>query len=602
MARDTVVDRLKRHAQARGGEPALYSQDKPGAPWRALTWSQYWEQASKFGAALLALGYEPGEAVAIMGNNCPRWVLADVGALVARAVPAGVYQTSTPEQVAYIVTHCEARVFVVEDEAMWQRLAPVYDQLASVERVVLMRGATQDKRVVSFEDFLASGASGLSSVAASVDAIADTDLATIIYTSGTTGHPKGAMLSHANMSWTASTAAELVGGLGPQDCIVSYLPLSHIAEQMFTIHGPLTGGCPVWFCEDMKRLKEVLVAARPTVFLGVPRVWEKFKAALEGKLAEARGVKAKIVSWARGVGLRAGEHRHESGAPTGLLGVQEALARRLFFSKLRAQLGLDRLRVAVVGAAPIGRDVMEFFLSCGIPIQEVYGQSEGCGPTTFNRPQPGWTRLGTVGRPIPGVTVKLAQDGEILFKGPNVFMGYYKNPEATAETLIDGWLHTGDVGEFDDAGFLRITDRKKELIITAGGKNVSPQNVEKLLRAIPGIGNAAAIGDKRRFVSAILTLDPERAPQLAREQGWPEQLAALAVHPPFLKWLGAQIDALNGKLARYEQIRKWHLLAEDFSVDGGELTPTQKLKRRVIEQKYADIIEGFYKDEAGSGW
>jgi long-chain acyl-CoA synthetase len=328
----------------------------------------------------------------------------------------------------------------------------------------------------------------------------------------------------------------------------------------------------------------------------VPRVWEKFKAALEGKLAEAQGAKAKIVTWARGVGLRAGDHRQASGEPTGLLAAQDAIAKRLFFSKLRAQLGLDQLRVAVVGAAPIGRDVLEFFLSCGVPIQEVYGQSEGSGPTTFNRPAPGWTRLGTVGRPVPGVEVKLAPDGEILARGPNIFMGYFKNPEATAEALVDGWLYTGDVGEFDDAGFLRITDRKKELIITAGGKNVSPQNIEKLLRGIPGIGNAATIGDKRRFMSALLTLDPERAPTVAREHGWPEGLEALSQHAPFLTWLGGQVEEVNNQLARYESIRKWHLLAEDFSVDGGELTPTQKLKRRVVESKYAEIIEGFYSD------
>ena len=206
-----------------------------------------------------------------------------------------------------------------------------------------------------------------------------------------------------------------------------------------------------------------------------------------------------------------------------------------------------------------------------------------------------------MGRPIPGVTVKIAPDGEIMAKGPNVFVGYFKNPEATAETLVDGWLMTGDVGEFDEAGFLKITDRKKELIITAGGKNVSPQNIEKLLRAIPGIGNAATIGDNRRFMSALLTLDPERAPQVAREHGWPEAPAALAVHPPFLKWLGEQVEAANGQLARYESIRKWHLLAEDFSVDGGELTPTQKLKRRVVESKHRDLIEGFYAGDA-SGW
>jgi long-chain acyl-CoA synthetase len=334
----------------------------------------------------------------------------------------------------------------------------------------------------------------------------------------------------------------------------------------------------------------------------VPRVWEKFKAALEGKLKAATGVKASIVSWARGVGLQAGLKRFEVGDVGGWLGVQESLAVKLFSGKLKAALGLDALRVAIVGAAPIGRDVMEFFLSCGIAIQEVYGQSEGSGPTTFNRPQPGWTRFGTVGREIPGVKVKIApEDGEILMSGPNVFMGYFKHPEATAETLIDGWLHTGDVGVFDDQGFLKITDRKKELIITAGGKNVAPQNIEKELRGIEGIGNAASIGDKRKFISALLTLDPIAAPELAKQRGWPTDLNQLAEHDGFLSWLDGQVKEANKRLSNVERVKQWKVLPEDFSVEGGELTPTQKLKRRVVESKYADIIEGFYNTAGSEG-
>ena len=299
------------------------------------------------------------------------------------------------------------------------------------------------------------------------------------------------MLSHRNLAWTAKQVNLAAGDIvAAGDCVVSYLPLSHIAEQMFSIHLPATYGFPIWFAGSVEQLKDTLVAARPTIFLAVPRVWEKFKAALEGKLADATGLKAKIVNWARSVGTKAGPVILQEGDVGGALGVQYRMADKLFYSKLTGQLGLDRLKLAISGAAPIGRDVLEFFQSCGILIHEVYGQSEDTGPTTFNQPIAGRRRLGTVGVPFPGVDIRIADDGEICVKGPNVFMGYYKNPEATAEALIDGWLHSGDIGEFDADGFLKITDRKKDLLITAGGKNVAPQNSEKLLRAIESVGQA----------------------------------------------------------------------------------------------------------------
>ena len=321
---------------------------------------------------------------------------------------------------------------------------------------------------------------------------------------------------------------------------------------MFSIHLPATYGFPIWFAGSVERLKDTMIDARPTVFLAVPRVWEKFKAALEGKLGEATGLKAKIVGWARGVGLSAGPDVLQKGAASGFLGLQYGLADKLFFSKLTAQLGLDRLKLAVTGAAPIGRDVLDFFLSCGIIIHEVYGQSEDAGPTTFNQPIPGRRKLGTVGLPFPGVDVKIAEDGEICVKGPNVFRGYFKNPEATAEALIDGWLHSGDIGEFDQDGFLRITDRKKDLIITAGGKNVAPQNSEKLLRSISGIGHAVVVGDRRKFLSALLTIDPESAPGLAEKNGWPADANELIQHDGFRAHVQQGVDAANQELARYE--------------------------------------------------
>jgi long-chain acyl-CoA synthetase len=597
MGRDTVVDRLVRNARSMGSTPALYS--RRGGRWVAIDWKTYLQRCREFAGALLAEGYQPGDAVAIIGNNTPEWVIADVGAMLARGVATGIYQTNTPEQAAYIAAHCEAKVVVVEDRAQWAKIDAQRSKLPRLRKIVMMNEHTSvnDPLAIPFDAFLASGRAHLPAVDARFAEIQEADLATLIYTSGTTGPPKGAMLSHANLAITARDAVA-IAGTGRDDCVVSYLPLSHIAEQLITIHAGLTAGYPVWFADSLDRVRDTMLAARPTVFMGVPRVWEKFKAALEAKLAEATGAKGAIVRWSRDVGLRANRHRLEHGEPTGLLAVQERIADRLFFSKLKAGLGLDRLRLAATGAAPISAEVLEFFLSCGIVVREGYGQTEGTATATFNRPDVGKTRIGTVGLPCPGTDVKIASDGEILVRGPGVFLGYFKEPEATAATVIDGWLYTGDIGEFDRDGFLRITDRKKDLIITSGGKNVAPQNLEKLLRDIPGISQAVVVGDRRKYLSALLTLDAERLKTLAPQRGWPTSVAEVARHAAFDAYVREQIEAVNAKVARYESIRKFVILASDFTQESGELTPTQKVKRKVVLERYAREVESMYVEGA----
>lgn len=594
--RDTIVDRMLHNAAARGSKPAIWHRNE--GTWHALTWQGYTQRARAFAGALLARGYQPGWGVAILANNRVEWFIADVGALFARAVPTGVYPTLTGDQAAYVIDHCEARVVVVEDKEQWAKVDAERGRLPHLQTIVVMTGAgtIDDPTAIGFAEFLASGSGHTAAVDARIAEIDPTDLATLIYTSGTTGHPKGVMLSHDNLAFTARNAVEMLGGVSEEDCLVSYLPLSHIAEQMLSLHLSITAGYPIWVAERLELLKETLLAARPTFFLGVPRVWEKFKAALESQLGAATGAKGAIVRWSRGVGAKAAPTLLEKGPPTGLLGLQYAAADKLFFSKLKARLGMDRLKLPVSGAAPIGKDVLDFFASIGLLIHEVYGQSEDSGPTTFNQPFPGKRRLGTVGLPLPGTEVRLAEDGEILVRGRHVFMGYLKNPEATAEALVDGWLHSGDVGERDREGFLRITDRKKDLLITAGGKNVAPQNLEKLLKAIPGIGQAVVLGDKRKYLAALLTLDAEAAPALAAERGWPTDPATLARHPAFVAHVEAGLNTANGGLARYEQIKKWALLPVDFSVEGGELTPTQKVRRKVVNEKYAARIAELYPE------
>ncbi len=602
MARDTLIDRFIARGEAQGPIPALWY--KSQNTWKHYTWGQYVDKARAFAGGLLALGFEPGAGVAIMSNNNPEWVIADVATMMVRGVPAGIYQTCTDEQALYIANHCEAAVVVLEDKATWDHVggAKWAKKLEHTRRIVMIRDADQvkNKLVVGFDDFLASGADHLDAVEERIAEIQPDELAKLIYTSGTTGPPKGVMLSHHNLAWTAKQSVDLVevvGAVQPDDAIVSYLPLSHIAEQMFSILAPITAGIPVWFAEDLTKVKDAMIVARPTVFLAVPRVWEKFKNALDARLAEATGVKKSIVDFSQSTLLEAGNvilDHGEEGLPLGLK-LKYRVANKLFATKLKGALGLDRLRLAVTGAAPISREVLEFFMSIGIIIHEVYGQSEDSGPTTYNYPIPGKRKLGTVGIPFPGVEVKIADDGEILVRGPNLFMGYYKNPEATAEALIDGWLHSGDVGQFDEDGFLRITDRKKDLIITAGGKNVAPQNIEKLLRDIEGVGNAVVIGDNRKFLAALLTVCPEQGPALAARNSWPADPAALAAHEAFRAHLQAGIDdSVNKALARYENIRKFTILPQDFTVEGGELTPTQKVKRPIVNQKYVAEIEAFY--------
>ncbi|MAK04907.1 MAG: long-chain fatty acid--CoA ligase [Euryarchaeota archaeon] len=584
--------RLQNRAKTNGNDIALHW--KEGDSWNSRTWAEHYENVCKFGGALLNLGFEVGDSVSISGNNSKEWITACLGSMYIRALPAGIYQTSTQEQFQYVANHMEAKVLVLENKVQWDKFSAERDNLPSVKKVVMIDDIDEinDDIAVSFEDFLESGKSHIDDANERMTQIKPDDLALLIYTSGTTGPPKGVMLTHHNLAWTVEGASEVVGGLGPEDRHVAYLPLSHIAEQMFCIHGSVSFGFSVWVCGAFDQIKEHLLEARPTLFLAVPRVWEKFKAALEARLSEASGIKAKIVNWSRKQGLRGGYKMID----TGKGGLRWKIANKLFFSKLQDGLGLDKLKFAVTAAAPIGKDVLEFFLSCGIIIHEVYGLSESSGPLTFNSSKPGQRKLSTVGQAFPGVEVKIAEDGEILGKGGNIFQGYYKNEEATNETLVDGWLHTGDIGEIDERGFLKITDRKKDLIITAGGKNVSPSNIEKLMKSIKGVSQFVVIGDKRKMLTGLVTLDPEGAVAMAKENNWPTEIPALAESEGMNSYINSEVERLNKELAKFETIKRFKILHEDFDVEHGTLTPSMKIKRKPINERYATQIESLYEN------
>jgi len=507
-------------------------------------------------------------------------------------VPAGIYTTCSPGEVQYIVDHAEAPLILVENREQWEKVRQERARLPRLRHVVMMRGAesVQDPMVLSWDAFLAKGESVEEGfVTESVKALQPDQTATLIYTSGTTGPPKGVMLTHENLAWTARIARRLVN-LGPNDCTLSYLPLSHIAEQMFTLHGPVSGGGAVYFAESLDALPDNLRSVQPTVFFGVPRIWEKLHTGIVNKLKLTDGPKAQLVKWAQGVGREVATQKNQKSTLSPLLQARYLVANRLVFSPLKEALGLGRARVCISGAAPIAREVLEFFAGFDVIVHEVYGQSEGCGPTAFN--VPGRTRYGTVGPVVPGVKVKCSEDGEILVKGPNVFAGYFKDEETTGETLIDGWLHSGDLGERDAYGFLSITGRKKDIIITAGGKNIAPKNIEAAIKNTDIVGEAVVIGDRRKYLSALISLDPEELERFAHSQGM--SLDDAWDSPVTRDYLEAEIDAVNAAFARVEHIRKFTILERPLSVEEGELTATLKVKRKVVNERFGDEIEAMY--------
>ncbi|MEM9188123.1 MAG: AMP-dependent synthetase/ligase [Myxococcota bacterium] len=603
MPSDTIPRRLFETAKKHPRRPAYFVRDAGG--WRPTIWETYADEVRAAAKSLIALGFETGSTVAILGFNRPEWAIMDLGCMAAGGAPAGIYTTCSPPEVRYIISHSAAPIVLVENHDQWKKVEAELHEMPALRHVVLMKGSERpeftraaefpdrnpETFVLTWDEFMGKGADLLdASVQERVDALEPDALATLIYTSGTTGPPKGVMLSHRNLSWTARTAQRITD-LGPSDVSMSYLPLSHIAEQMFTLHGPITAGSQVYFAESIDKVPDNLKEVQPTVFFGVPRIWEKFYSGISSKLGEAEGFKAKLVGWARNVATQTNQLRADGKEPEGFLSMQYGLANKLIFSKLKPAVGLGRARVCVSGAAPISREILEFFATLDIVVLEVYGQSEDTGPTSFNLPSK--FRFGTVGPAIAGVEVKIADDDEILVKGPNVFLGYYKDTDATDATLRDGWLHSGDLGAFSDDGFLSITGRKKDIIITAGGKNITPKNIESSLKNHPLINEAVVIGDRRKYLSCLLTIDPEAGEAWAKEHGVDadELHNASRLHEEIQR----AVDETNAKFARVEQIKKFHVLARNLTIEDGELTPTLKVKRNKVAEHFSSEIESMYE-------
>src|SRR6266700_1989005 len=594
----TICGLLAQTAAAAGGDPAF--SDEAGDGWQTLTWAQARQQVLELAAGFAALGLAPGERVALMLPNRTEHVLADLGAVHAGGLGVTIYATLAPEQIAFVAGDCDARIAVVDGAGELARWQPMLSQLPGLRTVIVRDAAAcpAGEQYLTWDAFAALGkqryAENPGAVAGRVAAITADDPVAVLYLTETTGNPKGVLLTHRNVGYELACAQGM--GLIPDKARwVSYLPLAHIAERMFSIYLPIHTGTHVHFCPDPAQLVRVVGKVRPNGFFGVPRVWEKIRAGIEALFTlEQDEAKRAAVAAAMDTGRRYVDAcQYGRTMPPGLE-AEFAAADAAVLAPIRGLLGLGEAEVVSSAAAPLPPEVAAFFSGPGMKILDIYGMTETTGAFTTNTPEA--FKLGTVGRPYPGMEVRIAGDGEILVRGPLTTPGYLHRPDLTAD-LIDagGWLHTGDIGRLDEDGFLSVVDRKKELIITAGGENIAPAAIESLLVAHPLIGQALAYGDRRKYVVALLTLDGEVAPAWAKARGIdPGSLAELAADPVVLAEVGAAVAAANERLARVQQVKQWRLLPVEWTAETEELTPTLKLRRRIVHAKYADVLDMLY--------
>jgi long-chain acyl-CoA synthetase len=597
----TVCHRIERNARLYADKPALSW--KVNGSWHTRTWGEAREEAKRVALGLMELGLDKGDFGAIMARNRPEHVIADQGIMHAAATPVSLYNTLAPDQIQYIVAHCEAKVAIVEGPDFLQRFVEVKDQLPGLQRVVVIDGGGAGSDldwVMTWEELIASGEEALGRDPGRFDEswkrVQPEDPATLIYTSGTTGPPKGVVLTHRNAVWTAVAGIRAVENPLHQNGL-SYLPLAHSAERLFSYYIGIENAGHGYFCPEILEVREYLPEVRPYAFLGVPRVWEKFEAGIMAKVTEEPDEKKRNIALkAIAAGREAQALRVEGKSiPLGLK-LKVILFDKLVFSKIRSAIGLDKCVVPISGAAPISTETINFFRALGIPLVEGYGLSETTAGGTVGRPQN--FKVGTVGQPLPGVEFKTIEDGELVMRGGCVTAGYYKEPEQTAEAFKeDGWFHTGDIAQIDHEGFVTIVDRKKELIITAGGKNISPANLENLLKRHPLVGQAAVIGDKRKFISALIVLDAEIAPGWAAHNGLEfTDIAQLSQEERVKEEIQKAVDAANKQVSNVEKVKRFKVLPTEWTPFSEELTPTMKLKRRVIHEKYSGEIDEIYAD------
>ena len=569
--------------------------------WHDISWNDYYRMVVHVGSALISMGLEKGDGVSIIGDNCPEWVVIDLAAQCAGGMAVGVYATNAWPQVEYVIQNSESKFFFVENEEQLDKWLNFRDNVPQLKKVIVwdLKGLRhfQDPVVMTYEELLELGKQAYEQdpqkIEKCMDEVKPEDTSMLIYTSGTTGPPKGAMLSHRNLTWMGR-AITSDNPMTDTDEVMSFLPLCHVFEQLFSVLGHITHGFTVNFIESLDTVTDNMIEISPTVGYAVPRIWEKYYSAIYIKMSDATWFKRIVFYLALKIGQRRATLKMNfKPVPSYLEGLYQ-LAYFAVFRKLKERLGFDRMRIAYSGAAPISPDVLHFFQSIGVNLVEGYGQTEGTGVTCVSRV--GRVKFGTVGPPLTGTEVKIAEDGEILVRSPSVFKGYFKNPEATAETVKDGWLYSGDVGEIDEDGYLRITDRKKDIIVTAGGKNITPQFIENKLKFSPYINDAVVIGDRRKFLSCLIMIDEDNVVKYAQDNKVQfSTYKDLTQAPEILKLIQGELDKVNETLSRVEQVKKFTILPKKLYEEDGEVTPTMKVKRKYVNEAFKDLIEGMYK-------
>lgn len=595
--RETIIDALV--ANARRTPDTLAMRHRPDSrTWEDITWSQYLTAVREVAGGLAEIGVEPGSRVAVLSENSPAWHIADLGTQANGCVTVPIYPTSSPAQIEYVFHHAKVVACFVDGHAQMGRIIELREKLPELRLVVLADGVRRigDAGIVEMAELRAMGADRLSRHPDSVDRrmaeVSPEGLATVVYTSGTTGPPKGAMISHHNIMWTLHQVARAYG-LGPGERLLSFLPLSHIAERMTSEFMPIAVAGETWFARSLASVADDLPECRPTIFLSVPRVWEKLREGIMRHLAGQPVLVRTAAEHYMALGLRMVDAQQQHAEPPPLVAAAYRALDRSLGRVVRQKVGLDRARLLVTAAAPAHPDLIRWFCAIGLPLLQIYGQTEGCGPTSANPVDD--LRIGTVGRALPGMQIRIADDGEILLKGDNVCMGYLDDPVSTAE-LIDeqGWMHTGDTGVIDEAGNLHIEGRKKDLIITAAGKNIAPQGIETDLANSPLVAEAVVVGEGERYLAALLALDMEELTRWAEEHNKLPDPDALREDPDLLAELQSVVDDVNARRSRAESIRKFRVLPHTLSGASGELTPTMKVRRAVVSKRYGALIADIY--------
>ena len=592
--------RLRQIATASPDKVAL--REKEFGIWEETSYAGYWEEIQIIGMGLLALGVEPGDKVAVHSENRKAWVLTDLAAQAIHATSVGLYPTNPAAEVEYLLGHSEARILVAEDQEQVDKALEVKDNLPHLQRIIYVepRGVRgyDDPILISWSDFIALGEAELAKdptrVSNLVDDIDPDGTATLVYTSGTTGPPKGAMLSHRNLVWVMDHITDAIADVVPKHVeILSYLPLCHVAEKLYTLVLAFKTEAVVNFAESIETVAEDLREVQPTYFLGVPRIWEKIHAGVMIRMQDASRLKRVVFSMGMKSGMKNADRILAKGSRGPLGNVSHGLFYLLSYRALKEKMGMRSCKGALSGAAPIAPEVLKFFMALGVPIYEAYGMTENTAYASANRE--GNVKLGTVGIPNPHCELKLAPDGEILTRHPGVFKGYFKNPEATANSISsDGWLHTGDVGEWD-GDHLKIVDRKKDIIITAGGKNISPSEIENKLKVSPFIKEAIVIGDRKKFLSALIGIELDTVSNWAlRKNITFTTYRDLSEKPEVVALIDRAVKDANEYFARVETIKQFRLIPKELDHEDGELTATQKVKRSKIEEMFADVIADIY--------